>query len=167
MSGEFTAFFYGTLMAPEVFYSVCYGDSNPHQVIKDLHTFTPATLDGYCRHRVQYADYPGIIAEKGHSVLGIYATGLTDANVQKLDYFEGSEYNRETVKVKLLKKEGDATKGDEYKETIVYVFNVPEYLEKKEWDFEEFRREKMKSWTRGDWIYEQDPEDKAIVNATA
>lgn len=136
-------------MAPEVFYTVCYGNSKPHQVIKDLHTFTPAVLDGYCRHRVRYADYPGVIAEEGHSVLGIYATGLTDANLAKLDYFEGSQYYKETVKVKLA-KDGDATKGDKYRETVVYVFNAPDDLEKKEWDFEQFRKEKMKLWTRGD-----------------
>ncbi|KAH7008351.1 AIG2-like family-domain-containing protein [Ilyonectria destructans] len=166
MSGEFTAFFYGTLMAPEVFFSVCYGDKNPPQVIKDMHTFTPAILDGYCRHRVQFADYPGIIAEEGHTVLGIYATGLTDANIEKLDYFEGSEYNRENVKVKLVKKDGDAISGGEHKETSVYVFNQPDFLEKKEWDFAQFRAEKMAYWTRGEWKLDQDPEDKAIVDTS-
>ncbi|KAI5461400.1 AIG2-like family-domain-containing protein [Mariannaea sp. PMI_226] len=163
MSGEYTAFFYGTLMAPEIFYSVCYGTSNPPQAIKDLHTFTPAVLDGYCRHRVRFADYPGIIPEKDHTVLGVYATGLTDANVYKLDYFEGSEYKREEVKVQLLPEQGNSSKKGESKETIVYVFIKPEALERKEWDFQHFRKEKMAFWTRGDWAYEQDPEDKAIV----
>uniref|UniRef100_A0A8H7K8C2 Putative gamma-glutamylcyclotransferase n=1 Tax=Bionectria ochroleuca TaxID=29856 RepID=A0A8H7K8C2_BIOOC len=107
MSGDFTAFFYGTLMAPEVFFTVCYGTSKPPQAYQAMHTFTPATLDGYCRHRVQFADYPGIIPEEGCSVRGVYATGLTDANMHKLDYFEGSEYKKVNVKVKLLKNEGE------------------------------------------------------------
>ncbi|KAI8657652.1 putative gamma-glutamylcyclotransferase [Fusarium keratoplasticum] len=154
MSGDNTAFFYGTLMAPEVFFSVCYGDKNPPKVIKDLHTFTPAILEGYCRHRVQFADYPGVIAEKGHTVLGIYATGLTDANVQKLDNFEGSEYTKTAVQVKLMKKDGDKTSEGERKETSVYVFNNPSHLEKVEWDFEEFRKEKMQFWTRGGWAFD-------------
>ncbi|CAM1508208.1 Fc.00g050560.m01.CDS01 [Cosmosporella sp. VM-42] len=162
MSGEFTAFFYGTLMAPEVFFSVCYGDKKPAKAIRDMHTFTPAILEGYCRHRVQWADYPAIIAEEGHKVRGIYATGLTDANVDKLDYFEGSEYDKVKVEVKLLKQDGEKEVEGETKQTSVYVFNQPESLEKVEWDFEEFREQKMKLWTRGDWAFSEDSDDKAV-----
>jgi gamma-glutamylcyclotransferase (GGCT)/AIG2-like uncharacterized protein YtfP len=165
MSGEFTAFFYGTLMAPEVFFSVCYGDKNPPDVIKGLHTFTPAILDKYCRHRVKHAEYPGIIPEDGHCVRGIYATGLTDANLSKLDYFEGSEYRRDKVSVTLLQNvHGKEEEGD-VKETSAYVFLYPEQLEKIEWDFEHFRKEKMGMWTRGDWAFTQDPDDKAILGS--
>ncbi|KAF4966303.1 hypothetical protein FSARC_6036 [Fusarium sarcochroum] len=156
MSGDFTAFFYGTLMAPEVFFSVCYGDRDPPQVIKDMHTFTPAILEDYCRHRVQFADYPAVVAEEGHTVLGVYATGLTDANIQKLDIFEGSEYIKETVKVKVLNKDGSAPAKEELKETSVYVFDRPEHLEKREWDFEEFRQSKMQFWTRGSWAFDEE-----------
>ncbi|KAM5516010.1 AIG2-like family protein [Fusarium oxysporum f. sp. phaseoli] len=148
MSGDFTAFFYVPQMAPEVFFTVCYGNRDPPKAIKDMHTFTPAILDGYCRHRVESADYPAVVPEKGHTVLGIYATGLTDGNVDKLDMFEGSEYFKEKVKVKLLNKDGTAPEKGEAKETFVYVFNNPDHLEKGEWDFEEFRKSKMKNWTR-------------------
>jgi hypothetical protein len=140
-------------MAPEVFFSVCYGDRQPPQVIQDLHTFTPAILDGYCRHRVQSEDYPAIVAEEGHCVRGVYATGLTEANLQKLDIFEGNEYERIDTKVKLLKKEGDREVDGEVKEASVYVFLNPNALEKQEWDFEDFRQNKMKLWTRGDWVF--------------
>ncbi|KFA62145.1 hypothetical protein S40285_01711 [Stachybotrys chlorohalonatus IBT 40285] len=163
MSGEHTAFFYGTLMAPEVFFSVCYNDPKPHEAIRNLHTFTPAVLEDYCRHRVQFADYPGIIPEKGHSVRGIYATGLTDANMQKLDYFEGSEYERRQVTVVLKKLEGEKEIDGESKKTSVYVFISPEHLEKGEWDFETFRKEKMQMWTRGDWSFSED--DKAVIGS--
>ncbi|KAF7559006.1 hypothetical protein G7046_g5161 [Stylonectria norvegica] len=165
MSGEYTAFFYGTLMAPEVFYSVCYGVNRPAQAIQDLHTFTPAILSDYCRHRVQSADYPAIIAEKGHTVLGIFVTGLTEANLMKLDFFEGSEYDRKTVTVKLVKNDANEATEGESRKASAYVFNSPEFLEKREWDFEEFRNQKMQAWTRGDWMFEQDPDDKAIVDA--
>ncbi|CAH0059032.1 unnamed protein product [Clonostachys solani] len=146
MSGDFTAFFYGTLMAPEVFYSVCYGTSKPPQAYQAMHTFTPATLDGYCRHRVQFADYPGIVPEEGCSVRGVYATGLTDANMQKLDHFEGSEYKKVNVKVKLVKNEGGKEVEGEEKDAVVYVFLSAEDLDKVEWDFEHFRKEKMGMW---------------------
>lgn len=140
-------------MAPEVFFSVCHGQKNPPQAVQNLYTFTPAILDNHCRHRVKFADYPGVVPEDGHCVRGIYATGLTEANVQKLDYFEGSEYKRANVKVTLLQqKDGEEVKG-EVKESSAYIFLYPEQLEKQEWDFEHFRKEKMQQWTRGDWAF--------------
>lgn len=128
-------------MAPEVFFSVCYGTKSPPAAIQGLHTFTPAVLDDFCRHRVQFADYPGIVPERGQSVRGIYVTGLTTANMQKLDDYEGSEYSLETVRVR---PDGDA----EERETKTYVFLHPKELERREWDFEEFKRDRMKLWTR-------------------
>ncbi|SPN97209.1 related to disease resistance protein aig2 [Cephalotrichum gorgonifer] len=141
MSGPYTAFFYGTLMAPEVFFSVVYGRMNPGKVYEDLHTFHPAIVDGYVRFRVKGADYPGIIAREGESVRGVYATGLTEANVQKLDHFEGVEYVKEEVNVRL------ADTGEE-KAAPVYVYQHPAELEDQEWDFEHFKREKLALWSR-------------------
>ncbi|KAK7414716.1 hypothetical protein QQX98_006484 [Neonectria punicea] len=165
MSGDFTAFFYGTLMAPEVFFSICYGEQNPPQAIKDMHTFTPARLDGYCRHRVQGADYPGIVPEKGQTVLGIYATGLTDANIYNLDCFEGSQYDKKIVEVKVLPQDASSTSGGLQKKALVYVFNQPDFLEKREWNFDEFRQEKMTNWIRGEMDDLQDPEGKTVYAA--
>ncbi|OAR00992.1 hypothetical protein LLEC1_05350 [Akanthomyces lecanii] len=141
MSGNLTGFFYGTLMAPEVFFSVCYGTKSPPAAIQALHTFAPAVLGDYCRHRVQYADYPGIVPQAGASVRGVYVTGLTTANMKKLDDYEGSEYRLDTVKVRLDGDEQDT-------ETKTYVFLFPKELEDGEWDFEEFKRDRMKLWTR-------------------
>ncbi|PHH92308.1 hypothetical protein CDD83_8022 [Cordyceps sp. RAO-2017] len=163
MSGEYTAFFYGTLMAPEIFFSVCFGDPSPPKVIRELYTFTAAILDGYCRHCVQLADYPGIIPEQGRSVRGVYATGLTDANMEKLDHFEGSEYERVQVQVRLLGRKGDDAGGEE-KKASVYVFRHPDDLERAEWDFEAFRRDKMESWTRQRWDYIDGTVDDDVRN---
>lgn len=140
-------------MAPEVFYSVCYGDKDVHPSIAQLHSFHPAVLHGYCRRRVRWADYPGVIEDANHQVFGTYATGLTDANMQKLDTFEGSEYVRRKVKVRLLAKVGNAqgegnVEGEE-REAEVYVFIRENELVDREWDFEEFRRERLGLWTRG------------------
>ncbi|KAM4056290.1 gamma-glutamyl cyclotransferase, AIG2-like domain-containing protein [Hirsutella rhossiliensis] len=154
----------GTLMAPEVFFSVCYGDDWPPKAIRDLHTFTPAILNGYCRHRVQLADYPAVVPQEGHSVRGVYATGLTDANMQKLDYFEGDEYERVKATVQLLEKKGDDQAVSETKETFVYAFLFPECLERREWDFEEFRRDKMKMWTRNRLGYDDALDDREGAN---
>ncbi|KAI0446627.1 AIG2-like family-domain-containing protein [Xylaria telfairii] len=150
------AFFYGTLMAPEVFFTVCYRFSTDNvAVLRSLHQFQPAILHGHCRRRVKFADYPGITPDPNHEVRGVYVTGLTDANMYHLDQFEGSEYDRKTVNVRLLSKVGDDkgngnVEGEEV-ECEVYVFNNPRELEDREWDFHEFRTQKMKNWTREDY----------------
>jgi len=41
--------------------------------------------------RVKHADYPGITPDSDHEVRGMYVTGLTSANMYKLDQFEGDE----------------------------------------------------------------------------
>ncbi|KAI1776139.1 BtrG-like protein [Hypoxylon cercidicola] len=153
------AFFYGTLMAPEVFFTVCYRSSKEQvSLLKSLHEFKPAILHGYCRRRVNHEDYPGIFPDKDHEVRGMYVTGLTDANMDKLDQFEGSEYERRTVLVRLLSKVGD-DKGQgnvegEVVECEVYVFKNRKFLEDREWDYKEFREQKMKMWTREDYGFE-------------
>ena len=67
-------------------------------------------------------------------------------------------YDRKTVKVRLLTKVGDDkgagnVEGDEV-ETEVYVYKNPNHLEDREWDFEEFRTQRMKLWTREDYGFE-------------
>jgi gamma-glutamylcyclotransferase (GGCT)/AIG2-like uncharacterized protein YtfP len=123
-------------MAPEVFFSVCYNNKDVPAEISKRHTFTPAILHGYCRRRVEGADYPGITPDEKHVVFGTYATGLSDANMRKLDIFEGGQYERQTVKVKLLTHVGNA-KGEgnvegEERSAEVYVFRYPEELEDNE-----------------------------------
>ena len=145
-------------MAPEVFYTVCYRSEKVPKAISDLHTFTDAVLHGYSRRRVEGQDYPGMMPEEGHSTRGIYVTGLTKANISKLDYFEGEEYERRKVKVKLLLKAGNA-KGEgnvegEEKEADTYVYLYKNQLEEREWDFDEFYREKMSRWTRGGHVFD-------------
>ena len=108
--------------------------------------------------RVQYADYPGITPDPDHTVRGMYVTGLTEANLAKLDAFEGDQYERKTVKARLLTKVGDDegkgnVEGEEV-ECEVYVFLAPDELEDREWDFHEFRTQKMKKWTRADYGFE-------------
>ncbi|GAW25577.1 putative disease resistance protein [Rosellinia necatrix] len=154
--GTHAAFFYGTLMAPEVFFTVCYRNSTDNiAVLRSLHKFQPAILHGYCRRRVQFADYPGMTPDQEHEVRGMYVTGLTTANMYHLDQFEGSEYERKTVKARLLSMVGD-DKGNgniegEEVECETYIFKSPANLESREWDFEEFRTQKMKRWTREDY----------------
>ncbi|ESZ94364.1 hypothetical protein SBOR_5228 [Sclerotinia borealis F-4128] len=151
----YNAFFYGTLMAPEVLHRVIYGSSSHPSTSL---TIVPALLPDYCRHRVRFADYPAIISEPGHTVRGTYVSGLTPSNMRSLDWFEGSQYERKVVTVKILTPKdkshvhgssgimAEAIETGEEKQAHTYVFTDLNELEKGEWDFAFFRREKLRNW---------------------
>ncbi|KAI2695875.1 hypothetical protein CBS147332_9260 [Penicillium roqueforti] len=116
--GDHVLFFYGTLMAPQILHRVIHGQANPEPWQKAMLRFQPAILQGYRRHRVQNADYPGIVAvpetetetnlsapktSAGTSVVGTLVSGLTDGDVHRLDRFEGSEYEKKRVTVRTLR----------------------------------------------------------------
>lgn len=138
-------------MSEEVLYRVCYGSSTPTNFQKSLLTTKPAILHSYRRHKVRYGDYPAIIGCPNSSVRGSYVRGLTEGDIWRLDIFEGNEYERRKVKIKTLKEVGDDkgkgnVEGEEVEvETYVWIAGK-EALEDGEWDFEEFRREKMHRW---------------------
>ena len=156
--GSHTAFFYGTLMAPPVLFRVIYGSSKPEEWQAKLTTVNSAILHNYERHRVNYAEYPAIIPREGTSVRGSYVTGLTEGDLWRLDIFEGSQYKRVKVKVNILKdvkldeaapQSHQAQQGDdgEEVEAETYIWTArKDELEAEEWDFEEFKAEKMKYW---------------------
>ncbi|KAF2657151.1 hypothetical protein K491DRAFT_691352 [Lophiostoma macrostomum CBS 122681] len=163
-----TAFFYGTLMAPPVLRRVIWGSStNATQAQLDSLKIRPAILRNYQRHKVNYADYPAILPtpdDKNSSVRGTLVTGLTDGDIWRLDIFEGSEYERRRVKVRLLSspsasgsgsangeeqgtRDNDIEGEGEEIEAETYVWISPaSSLEAAEWDFSEFVRDKMKRW---------------------
>ncbi|BCR98875.1 gamma-glutamylcyclotransferase family protein [Aspergillus luchuensis] len=189
--GDHVLFFYGTLMAPPILHRVIHGHSTPEPWQKALLTIKPAILHGYRRHRVRYADYPGIIpttpssssgADDGDdtaageaSVLGTVVWGLTDGDVYRLDRFEGSEYEKRAVRVRVLNHQqqgegedgtgeiqavlgaaaetegsGETKEGEEV-EAVTYVWTAgKERLENAEWDFEAFKRDKMAWWVQAD-----------------
>ncbi|KAL8837294.1 MAG: hypothetical protein Q9170_002589 [Blastenia crenularia] len=149
--GDHSAFFYGTLMEPQVLYRVCYGSSNPTSFQKSLLKIRPAILHHHCRHRVLDRDYPAIVSSPEDSVRGTYVQGLTDGDIIRLDIFEGDEYERRKVKIRGLEVEGDDhgkgnVVGPEAEaDTYIWVAGN-EKLDEGEWDFGEFRREKMQRW---------------------
>lgn len=84
---------------------------------------------------------------------GLLVTGLKDRDMIHLDTFEGDQYTRQEVKVKVLKNlamdekvDKVVGKEDERVEAETYVWTSKDELEKEEWDFEEFKREKMHRW---------------------
>ena len=154
--GDRTAFFYGTLMAPAVLHRVCHGPMNPTftDPSKSYITTRPAILHAHRRHRVRGADYPAIVSSVSSTVRGTLVTGLTDGDIYRLDIFEGDEYARSIVKVRVLEKEGDFITGKgniESKDEVeaeTYIWIAPkDELEDKEWDFGHFMREKVAAWS--------------------
>ncbi|KAL3462579.1 hypothetical protein BJX64DRAFT_139219 [Aspergillus heterothallicus] len=126
------------------------------------------------------------------SVLGTVVSGLSEGDIHRLDIYEGSEYERVPVQVRVLKEAlpgsalgtqgegvGDNGNGNGREETERYLKDVLEAvpqeftdeaeeveaetyvwiggsyrLEYNEWDFEAFKKEKMKWWltaNESDW----------------
>ena len=142
-------------MAPQVLYRVCYGTPKPTSLQKSLLTIRPAILHSYCRHRVRECEYPAIVPSPGGSVRGTLVQGLTDADVWRLNIFEGDQYTREKVRVKLLEgveDEGCVEGGEIEAETFVWAEGEDD-LEDAEWDFVEFRLQKLSRWIGDDEEY--------------
>ncbi|KAH0562677.1 hypothetical protein GP486_002649 [Trichoglossum hirsutum] len=138
-------------MASKVLYRVCYGSPNPEPWQSRMLTIKPAILHDFRRHKVRYCDYPAIIPQANSNVRGTFVTGLTEGDICRLDLFEGREYTRSKVKVRVLAKVGDDSgKGNiegEEVEAETYVWTSEENdLEHGEWDFGEFVREKLAWW---------------------
>lgn len=107
-------------------------------------------------------------------MLGTVVWGLTDGDVYRLDRFEGSEYEKRAVRVRVLDrqqqgegeggnreiqevlgaaetKDSSQTKEGEEVEAVTYVWTAgKERLEDAEWDFEAFKRDKMAWWVQAD-----------------
>jgi gamma-glutamylcyclotransferase (GGCT)/AIG2-like uncharacterized protein YtfP len=158
-----TAFFYGTLMAPQVLHRVIWGSQTPPTPAHaSLLRIRPAILHAHRRHKVKHADYPAILPTKDSakaSVRGTLVEGLTDGDIWRLDIFEGSEYKRRKVQVRVLEtKKGDNEMGDlsqkedenvegEEVDAETYIWTAgANRLEQEEWDFAEFVKDKMKHW---------------------
>jgi predicted cupin superfamily sugar epimerase/gamma-glutamylcyclotransferase (GGCT)/AIG2-like uncharacterized protein YtfP len=80
-------FTYGTLMFPDVWRAVVGRDSPSVE----------ATIDGYAAYRVEGEVYPAVVPESGAETPGLVYFGLTDADIQRLDRFEGEFYDRRIV----------------------------------------------------------------------
>jgi len=118
-------FTYGSLMCADIMAAVC--------------GFTPevsaAVLPGYARHAVRDEDYPAIVAESSRQVAGRLYAGINASAWERLDSFEGNQYQRQLVQLRL----DDGRSIDAW----TYVFR-PQYrslLLPGDWDFDAFLRE--------------------------
>ena len=89
-------FAYGTLMWPEVL----------EAVIGRRLFGAPATVDGYLRQRVKGELYPVLVASNPcDKVEGILYRDLSEKDFQRLDRFEGVEYDRQKVRIGMVHAE--------------------------------------------------------------
>ncbi|KAL5117498.1 hypothetical protein ACEQ8H_004663 [Pleosporales sp. CAS-2024a] len=144
------AFFYGTLMAPPVLHRVLWASPTPPTPAHATQLrIRPAVLHAHQRHRVRHADYPALVpASPSASVRGTLVEGLSDADLWRLDVFEGHEYARTRVDVRLLRDadaDADADGPPITADTYVWVAGR-ERLEAQEWDFVHFVQDKMQAW---------------------
>lgn len=112
-------------MAPAILHRIIHGQPTPEPWQKELLTTRPALLPGYRRYRVKHADYPAILPSDSHRqqssepgsgespsvVLGVVVTGLTEGDVYRLDNFEGSEYTKKSVTVRVVKSPDNNSGG--------------------------------------------------------
>lgn len=118
-------FTYGSLMSEDIMSAVT--------GVRAAHC--GATLDGYRRHPVIGAEYPGMVAGTGHQVRGVLYLELPPTAWPRLDRFEGGEYERRIVEVALA----DGTRKPAW--TYVFRDDLASRLDKGDWDFERFLRE--------------------------
>lgn len=171
-------FAYGTLMVPAIVSRVLGRD------ISDL-TFQDAVLAGYSRHHIRERDYPAIVAAgqlglgpSDASVRGTLIAGLGADDMRLLDVFEADEYRRAHVTVALL---GDAARAPEYRsgagieaagsaraEAYVWQARLAHLLERAEWSFDAFVRDKADAWAQGrHWEFDDVERARALAPGAA
>ncbi len=109
-------FAYGTLIDLDFFRAVTGADCDR----------VSARLAGYARYPVRGADYPGIRPAAGCAVDGVVYLGVTEMAWQRLDAYEGDEYERVRVRVTMQA-------DDKVCEVYAYVFKA-EYVDRLERD---------------------------------
>ena len=116
---------------------------------------TPAVLHDHRRHRVNNMDYPGVIPFSGASVRGTIVTGLSEMDIARLDYFEGTEYDRQELDVNVLVEgPNGVTEGRTIKANVYIWVEGDVFLEEEEWDFARFVKERQTCWLgEGDVIF--------------
>ena len=111
-----------------------------HKVVGKDFSSSPAILRGWKRCQVQGESYPAIIPVAEQAVSGVLWLGLCEKEFLLLDAFEGKEYRR--VSVLVTDTEGASVDAQ------TYGWGKQGGLVDKPWDFEWFKTEGIKSFSR-------------------
>lgn len=132
-----TVFCYGTLLAPEVIQTL----------IGRVPPSTPAVLLGsFRRHPVKNFVFPGLVrASKGDAqrVQGILYRDLSVNEMERLDFFEGDEYEKIECEVEKLNEN-----NNERFATQVYLWTNPinELDLTQQWSYERFYGKNLQTY---------------------
>ncbi|XP_010441085.1 PREDICTED: AIG2-like protein A [Camelina sativa] len=123
-------FVYGSFQEPDV----------NHVMLNRTPEIVSAILPGFQRFRLKGRLYPCIVPRENGEVHGKVLVGLTDDELENLDWVEGNEYER--VKVEVIRKD-----NSEKMTVDTYPWinkNDPDIGG--DWDFEEWKRVHMKKF---------------------
>lgn len=111
-----------------------------HKVVGKDFLNSPAILRGWKRCQVQGESYPAIIPVAKQAVSGVLWLGLSEKEFLLLDAFEGKDYRR--VSVLVTDTEGASLDAQ------TYAWEKQGGLVDEPWDFEWFKAEGIKSFSR-------------------
>jgi len=80
-------FAYGTLCVREIM----------ERIVGSPHAILPAVLHGYARRGLRDRAYPALVPDTSSSTRGMLYLGLNDAELARLDAYEGREYDRKKL----------------------------------------------------------------------
>ncbi len=125
-------FCYGTLRCAEVFEAVTgYARKG-----------VEAVLDGYAAYRFVGRNYPGLVPDAGRQVSGVLYTRLDREIVTRLDRYEGDEYRKLRVRVRLA--------DGRLRPAWVYLCRHPlrHRLSRESWDYQLFVDKELDDYLR-------------------
>lgn len=113
-------FTYGSLMFPSVW----------EQVVRGRCRSVKAVLADHARFAITGETYPGMVMQSGATVDGILYFDVDAADVARLDAFEGVDYRRVAVQLRLV--DGSELAAQ------TYLYNIPQRLLNLAWQAENF-----------------------------
>ena len=69
------------------------------RIVRNEYQDIPARLEHYARYKLANRDYPGLLARDQASTDGVIYLDVTKPDLERLDRFEGEEYERIRVQV--------------------------------------------------------------------
>lgn len=122
-------FTYGTLMSEEIW----------NNVVMENYKFDKTKLSGFSKKKLKDREYPGLIKSEGSITDGVIYYDVAEEDVNRLDKFEGEEYER--VKV-IVEKDSDAIEAFTY----LYKNEFSENILRLEWSYDDFLKKGFESF---------------------
>jgi len=121
-------FFFGTLMDLDVLEVVL--DSNPSTL-----SMSPASLKGYAVYEIEHSfEFIPVVAESPNDIAeGIFIRGLTDVDVERVSFFEDTEYQASSLNISLE----DGTETD----ALVWLGTIFVPRREQRWMLERWQRD--------------------------